>query len=82
MQDVDGSQDVHGYRTNRRATVTESEELGHKHSDVIEPVPFYLVPQAIATEMRRLGGGVSEIHARRTGGHKYAITIVMEEEEE
>jgi hypothetical protein len=45
----------------------------------VDPVPFYLVPQAIAREMRRLGGGVSEIHVRRGGKHMYAITMVVQE---
>jgi hypothetical protein len=82
MQDVDGSQDVHGYRTNRRAAITESEELGHKHSDVIEPVPLYLVPPTITANVKKFGGAISEIHVTRTGGHQYAITMVIEEDAE
>jgi len=40
------------------------------------PVPLYLVPVAIAGEIRRLGGVISEVHVRRTGRHCYAIAVV------
>ncbi|MDK2975502.1 MAG: hypothetical protein PWP08_1873 [Methanofollis sp.] len=40
-----------------------------------DPVPLYLVPAAIAGEIRRLGGVISEVHVRRTGRHCYAIAV-------
>lgn len=45
-----------------------------------DPVPLYLVPIAIAGEIRRLGGVISEVHVRRTGRHCYAIAVVTREE--
>jgi len=42
----------------------------------MEPVPLYLVPAALAAEIRRLGGVISEVHVRRTGRHCYAITVL------
>ncbi len=82
MRDIDGSQGVSGYRTNPRAATTESEDQAHKHSDVIEQVPLYLVPPTITANVKKFGGAISEMHVRRTGGHNYAITVVTQEEEE
>ncbi|MBN1194547.1 MAG: hypothetical protein JXA08_04275 [Methanomicrobiaceae archaeon] len=39
------------------------------------PVPLYLIPQALSTEIHRLGGTIAEITVTRTGGHGYAIRI-------
>jgi len=39
------------------------------------PVPLYLVPQTISTEIHAHGGNISEIAVRRTGQHVYAITL-------
>jgi hypothetical protein len=78
MQDIDGSQDVHGYRTNRRAAITESEGPAHKHSDVIEPLPLYLVPPAVTASVKKFGGAISEMHVTRGGRHMYAVSVVVQ----
>ena len=36
-------------------------------------VPLFLVPQAVAEEIRRYGYAVREIHVRRTRNHQYVI---------
>ena len=36
-------------------------------------VPLFLVPQAVAEEIRRYGHAVREIHVRRTRNHQYVI---------
>jgi len=38
-------------------------------------VPLYLVPQAVAAEIRRHGWAVREIHIRRTRNHQYTIDV-------
>jgi hypothetical protein len=50
--------------------------MGDKNNDAVEPVPLYLVPIAIAGEIRRYRGSISEVHVRRTGRHCYAIAVV------
>lgn len=39
------------------------------------PVPLFLVPQTISSEIHAHGGAISEIAVRRTGQHVYAITL-------
>ncbi|WAI01798.1 hypothetical protein [Methanogenium organophilum] len=39
------------------------------------PVPLYLVPQTISSEIHTHGGEISAITVRRTGQHVYAITL-------
>ena len=39
------------------------------------PVPLFLVPQTISTEIHAHGGAISGISVRRTGQHVYAITL-------
>ncbi|TAJ45556.1 hypothetical protein CUJ86_02185 [Methanofollis fontis] len=39
------------------------------------PVPLYLLPIALSTEIRRFGGTIREVLIRRGGRHMYAITI-------
>ena len=39
------------------------------------PVPLFLVPQAVAAELRRHGRAVREIHIRRTRHHQYTVEI-------
>jgi len=82
MQGIDGSQDEHGYRTNRRAATTDSEGMADKHSDVTEPVPIYLVPQVVGAEIRRFGRQIEEMHVRQAAGNCYTVTVVTREEEE
>lgn len=41
----------------------------------VSPVPLFLVPRAIADEIRRHGRAVREISVRRTRNHQYAISI-------
>lgn len=36
-------------------------------------VPLFLVPRAVAEEIRRYGYAVREIHVRRTRNHQYVI---------
>ena len=39
------------------------------------PVPLFLVPQTISSEIHAYGGDISEISVRRTRQHVYAITL-------
>jgi len=39
------------------------------------PVPIYLVPATISSEIHAHGGDIAEITVRRTGQHVYAITL-------
>ncbi|HDR74159.1 MAG TPA: hypothetical protein ENN85_09680 [Methanoculleus sp.] len=39
------------------------------------PVPLYLIPQAIAEEIHRHGDAIAEVHVARTRGHTYRITV-------
>lgn len=41
----------------------------------VSPVPLFLVPQAVASEIRRHGRAVREINVRRTRNHQYAISV-------
>ncbi|WP_214020233.1 hypothetical protein [Methanoculleus sp.] len=41
----------------------------------VSPVPLFLVPRAVADEIRRHGRAVREINVRRTRNHQYAISI-------
>jgi len=52
-----------------------------RETNTAGPVPLYLVPVAIAGEIRRFGGVISEISVRRTGRHCYAIAVVRRLEE-
>ncbi|MDK2974494.1 MAG: hypothetical protein PWP08_865 [Methanofollis sp.] len=45
--------------------------------NTVDPVPLYLVPHALAVEIRRLGGAIAEVRIRRTGQHRYAIAVVV-----
>ncbi len=40
------------------------------------PVPLYLIPQTLSSEIHAHGGDISEIAIKRTGQHVYAITLV------
>ncbi|GAB7015450.1 hypothetical protein JCM10550A_08160 [Methanogenium cariaci] len=39
------------------------------------PVPLYLIPQTISTEIHAHGGDISEITVRRARHHFYAISL-------
>jgi len=45
------------------------------------PVPLYLIPQALSTEIRRVGDSITEIRIRRTSGHNYRLRICHDEKE-
>ncbi len=40
------------------------------------PVPLYLIPQTLSSEIHAHGGDISGIAIKRTGQHVYAITLV------
>ena len=40
-----------------------------------EPVPLFLVPQAVAAEIRRHSREVREICVRRTRNHQYIVSV-------
>jgi len=82
MQDIDGSQDEHGYRTNRPAAITDSESMADKHSDMLVPVsvPLFLVPQMIGAVIRRFGRQIEEIHVRQWAWNCSTVTVVTREE--
>jgi hypothetical protein len=84
MQGIDGSQDEHGYRTNRPAAITDSESMADKHSDILVPVsvPLSLVPQMIEAAIRRFGRQIEEIHVRQVAGNGYTVAVVTREGEE
>ncbi|MBP2145462.1 hypothetical protein J2129_000916 [Methanofollis sp. W23] len=44
-------------------------------------MPFYLIPQVLAREMKRYGSAISEVYIYPTQGHFYLITLVMRGEE-
>ncbi len=66
-----GSPDLKCDRTvGQTATGTSSpEEIS------VSPVPLFLVPRAIADEIRRHGRAVREINVRRTRNHLYTVTV-------
>ena len=41
----------------------------------VSAVPLFLVPRAVAAEIRRYGRAVREITVRRTCNHQYTITV-------
>ncbi|NVO66941.1 hypothetical protein [Methanofollis tationis] len=66
-------------RTESCANTCSGRTAGRRAMNTAEPVPLYLVPIAIAGEIRRFGGVISEIYVRRTGRHCYAIAVVTRE---
>jgi hypothetical protein len=44
------------------------------------PVPLYLIPKAVSSEIQRIGAPIKEMHITRTTGHHYRIAIVREPE--
>ncbi|MCM2465938.1 hypothetical protein [Methanoculleus oceani] len=53
----------------RQAAAPSPEEIS------VPPVPLFLVPQAVAAEIRRHGRAVRVINVRRTRNHQYAVTV-------
>lgn len=45
-------------------------------SKAADPVPLYLIPQALAKEIRELSQSVIGIDVRRTRGHNYSISMI------
>ena len=84
MQGIDGSQDEHGYRTNRPAAITDSESMADKHNDILVPVsvPLSLVPQMIEAAICLFGRQIEEIHVRQVAGNGYTVAVVTREGEE
>ena len=42
------------------------------------PVPLYLLPQALAEEIKKYGDTIAEIRVRRTIGHNYVLKVKHE----
>ena len=42
------------------------------------PVPLYLLPQALAEEIKKYGDTIAEIRIRRTTGHNYVLKVKHE----
>ena len=66
-----GSPDPKCHHALRQAATgtSPSEEIN------VSPVPLFLVPRAVADEIRRHGRAVREIHVRRTRNHQYTISV-------
>ncbi|WP_225353843.1 hypothetical protein [Methanolacinia petrolearia] len=47
-----------------------------KISKTADPVPLYLIPQALSKEIRELGESIIGIDVRRTRGHNYSISMI------
>jgi len=74
--------------TNSEMSGTAKEQLAAVHINTTDavtaprdtsikagPVPLYLIPQTISSEIHAHGGEISGITVRRTGQHVYAITL-------
>ena len=46
-----------------------------RDSHTTGPVPLFLIPKAVATEIYRHGDAIAEMDIRRTRGHNYRITV-------
>ncbi|MCK8517393.1 hypothetical protein [Methanoculleus sp. 7T] len=66
-----GSPDPKCHHALRQAATgtSSSEEIS------VSPVPLFLVPRAVADEIRRHGRAVREIHVRRTRNHQYTVSV-------
>jgi len=42
------------------------------------PVPLYLLPQALAEEIKKYGDTIAEIRIRRPTGHNYVLKVKHE----
>ncbi|MDN7023584.1 hypothetical protein FGU65_01500 [Methanoculleus sp. FWC-SCC1] len=45
----------------------------------LDPVPIYLVPQALSAAIRRHGRSIVDIRAKLNGHNLFAITITLQE---
>ena len=45
-----------------------------------DPVPLYLIPQALSAEIHRFGDAIAEVHIRRTVGHNYILNVQHDQE--
>lgn len=45
-----------------------------------DPVPLYLIPQALSTEIHRFGDSIAVVHIRRTVGHNYVLNVHHDQE--
>lgn len=45
------------------------------------PVPLYLIPQALSYEIHRFGDTIAEIRIRRTTGHFYILHVQHDQED-
>ncbi|HOT03978.1 MAG TPA: hypothetical protein PK069_07355 [Methanolinea sp.] len=45
------------------------------------PVPLYLIPQALSTEIHEHRDGIIEVRIRRTRYHQYLITLLIGRQE-
>lgn len=43
-----------------------------------DPVPVYLIPPAVAEEIRKYGDAIAEVQIRRTRGHDYILKTRFE----
>jgi len=66
-----GSPDLKCDRTVGQAATGTSSPEGIN----VSPVPLFLVPRAVADEIRRHGRAVREINVRRTRNHQYVISV-------
>jgi hypothetical protein len=46
-----------------------------------DPVPLYLIPQALSAEIHRHGNAIAGVQVRRTRHHSYRLTIDLAGEE-
>ena len=46
-----------------------------------DPVPLYLIPQALSAEIHRFGDAIAEVHIRRTVGHNYVLNVHHDQED-
>lgn len=45
------------------------------------PVPLYLIPQALSHEIHQFGDTIAEVHIRRTTGHFYILHVQHDQED-
>ncbi|WP_298669278.1 hypothetical protein [uncultured Methanofollis sp.] len=77
MSRIDGSLHESPCANTGPRTATPPPTPGEIHT--VDPVPLYLVPQAVASEVRKHGRAVSEVHVKRGGRHMYAVSVVVRE---